>query len=126
MLILIISSIKIGGCHACILKFRSGSKSILDEVHHELKNIYDNHLQEIILFGSYLWGDYSDELDLNLILLVDQLNDPTQEWDKYEATISRISIKYHTMISIIPFEFDEFYRRQTPFDLNVNREGIAM
>jgi predicted nucleotidyltransferase len=101
-------------------------QSILKETYHELKSLYSDHLKEMILFGSYARGDFMNESDIDLMLLLDNMNDVASEGDKYRSMISRISLKYDTVVSIVPFHFEEFQQKRTPLILNVKNEGIKM
>jgi predicted nucleotidyltransferase len=47
---------------------------------------------EMILFGSYARGDFMNESDIDLMLLLDNMNDVASEGDKYRSIISRISL----------------------------------
>ena len=80
----------------------------------------------MILYGSYARGDYAEGSDIDLVLLLDQLTDVTAERKKYLPVISRISLEYDTVVSIVPFDAREFQTRRTPLILNVNREGIRV
>jgi uncharacterized protein len=106
-------------------KIPASVQEIIRETREELELIYADHLKEIILFGSYARGDFTNESDINLILLLDKI-DASRERAKYSSVISRISLKYDTVVSVIPIEYEEFHRKRTPLILNVNREGIKV
>ena len=99
---------------------------ILQETGEQLQKIYSNHLQELILFGSYARGDFHDDSDIDLLLLLDQMDDLASERAKYFPVISQLSLKYDTVISIIPYTIHEFRSKKTPFILNVSQEGISV
>ena len=99
---------------------------ILQETEEQLQKIYSNHLQELILFGSYARGDFHDDSDIDLLLLLDQMDDLASEQAKYFPVISQLSLKYDTVISVIPYAIHEFRSKKTPFILNVSQEGISV
>ncbi|HEX3047544.1 MAG TPA: nucleotidyltransferase domain-containing protein [Bacillota bacterium] len=101
-------------------------QNILNETRSELLRIYPDRLKEMILFGSYARGDFTNESDIDLLLLLDQVNDICTERNKYQGIISRISLKYDTVISIIPIGLDDFSHKKTPLILNINKEGIKV
>jgi len=101
-------------------------QTILKETSVELKSLYSNRLKEIILFGSYARGDFMNESDIDLMVLLENINDIATESNKYRSLISRISLKYDTVISVIPFGFDEFHQKSTPLILNIKNEGIRL
>jgi predicted nucleotidyltransferase len=99
---------------------------ILRETRIELQNIYAERLKEIILFGSYARGDYSSESDIDLLLLLDRFIDLAAEREKYIAVVSRISLKYDTVLSVIPFDFQAYQTKKTPLILNIHKEGVSV
>lgn len=46
-------------------------KELLDKYIAELKKIYGTHLQEVILYGSYARGDFKDDSDIDIMILLD-------------------------------------------------------
>ena len=60
---------------------------ILDETRIVLQNIYADRLKEIVLFGSYARGDYSNESDIDLLVVLDHLNDLSAEREKYVPAV---------------------------------------
>lgn len=101
-------------------------QTIVKETYSELKAVYSDHLREMILFGSYARGDFMNESDIDLIILLDKIKDIASEGDKYRSIISRISLKYDKIVSIIPFNFEEFYKKATPLILNARKESIKI
>ena len=57
--------------------------NILKEIRDELKKIYSGRLKEVILFGSYARGDFKEESDIDIILLLKSLKDVSLERQKY-------------------------------------------
>jgi uncharacterized protein len=99
---------------------------ILDETRKELQKIYRDRLKDIILFGSYARGDFLEDSDIDIILLIENAKDIFAEREKYFPIVSRISLEYDKIVSIIPFDSREFLEKRTPLILNVNKEGIRI
>ena len=99
---------------------------VLSEAKEQLQNIYSRQLREIILFGSYARGDYSKGADIDLLLLLDHLDNPGAERDKYMETICELSLKYDIVVSIIPMDYAVYYSQKTPLTLNVQKEGVRL
>ena len=99
---------------------------VLNETRKELRRIYPDRLKEIILFGSYARGDFLDGSDIDVVLLLENLTDIFMEREKYFPIICRISLENDTVVSIVPFDFDEFQRKRTPLILNIKKEGIPL
>ena len=46
-------------------------KELLDKYIAEIKKIYGTHLQEVILYGSYARGDFKEDSDIDIMILLD-------------------------------------------------------
>lgn len=101
-------------------------QDLLEETRRELEKIYAERLREIILFGSFARGDFSEESDVDLLVLLDKLKDVEVEREKYISAISRLSLKYDTVLSVIPFDYDAYRTKKSPLLLNVRKEGVPL
>lgn len=99
---------------------------LLAETRAELLKIYGSRLKEIILFGSYARGDFTDDSDVDIIVVLDTLQDIVTERERYLTAICDISLKYDTVVSVIPYEAAAFHARRSPLLLNVRHEGMAL
>ena len=45
-------------------------KNLLSEYVVDLQNIYGNHLQSVILYGSYARGDFTAESDVDIMIWI--------------------------------------------------------
>ena len=79
----------------------------------------------LILYGSYARGDYRDDSDLDLLVLVDK--DIISRFDQKRIKYPLYEIEFDTGTIISPLIFSkkdwEFRHRNTPFYENVVREG---
>lgn len=94
------------------------------ETRARLRTIYGNRLVQVILFGSYARGDHGPGSDIDLLILLDRIEDPNAERDRYLPVVYDISLKYDVALSIIPLASNVYLSEQTPLILNVRREGI--
>lgn len=102
-------------------------ETILNETRACFDTLYAQRKKELILFGSYARGDYdATGSDIDLLLLLDHLGDVEMERARYMPTLCELSLKYDTVVSVIPMEFEAFKTRKTPLILNVQREGITL
>jgi len=99
---------------------------ILDEVKKCLEKIYSNKLKDIVLYGSYARGDFTDGSDIDLIILLEDMEEFVDERERYFNAIWELDLKYDTVISIIPFREEEYRTRRLPIILNAKREGISI
>lgn len=101
-------------------------RKILAEAKGQLSALYAHRLKEVILFGSYARGDYTKESDIDLLMLLDDLDDPVAERDRYFNAISDLSLKYDTVVSVIPIDYKTYHSRKTPLILNAHKEGVRI
>lgn len=101
-------------------------KTILAEAKKRLKQIYGDKLKDIILYGSYARGDFTEGSDIDIIILLEDMKEPIAERRKYFDAIWELDLKYDTLISIIPFKEEEYRTRRLPLILNVKREGFSL
>ena len=101
-------------------------KIILADTKAHLKKIYGDALKDIILYGSYARGDFTEGSDIDLIILLEDIKELAAERKKYFDAIWELNLKYDTVISIIPLREDEYRTRRLPLILNAKREGFSI
>lgn len=101
-------------------------KLILKETKKKLKAIYGDKLKDIVLYGSYARGDFTEGSDIDLIILLKDMKEPIAERKKYFDAIWELDLKHDTVISIIPFREEEYRTRRLPLVLNAKREGFSI
>jgi predicted nucleotidyltransferase len=101
-------------------------QTILKEVQEELQRIYHDRFKEMILFGSYARGDAAVDSDIDIVLLLEDVKDISTERERYLPVTGQISLKYDTVVSVVPFDVRDFHQKRTPLILNVNKEGIKI
>jgi predicted nucleotidyltransferase len=101
-------------------------KIILADTKAHLKKIYGDALKDIILYGSYARGDFTEGSDIDIIILLEDIKELAAERKKYFDAIWELDLKYDTVISIIPLREDEYRTRRLPLILNAKREGFSI
>ena len=101
-------------------------KTILSEVKIELKELYKDCLVDIILYGSYARGDYNENSDIDLLVVLKSIETAGKETDKIVDAIYDISLKYNTLISVVPVSYDDYKSINSPLLLNVRQEGVLV
>jgi uncharacterized protein len=107
-------------------KLPKNVKVIITETSEELRKIYSGKVKGMILFGSYARGDQSRGSDIDIALLLDKPDAIIMEREKFFETICRISLKYDTVVSVIPIDYKKYKMKQNPLFINIANEGIKI
>lgn len=99
---------------------------IIDETKRELERIYSDRLIDVILFGSYSRGDYSEGSDIDIAIILDSVTDFNAEKKRYFPAISALSLKHDIVITVVPFDALAFRTMATPLAMNVTKEGTRI
>lgn len=104
-------------------------KITLDKYVLELQRVYKSYLHKVILYGSYARGDYENDSDVDIMILL-KLTD--MEIKDYRHKLSDITYDFNTNynMDIKPIaksktEFEKWMKTY-PFYANINREGIPL
>ncbi|MDD6812333.1 MAG: nucleotidyltransferase domain-containing protein [Lachnospiraceae bacterium] len=95
----------------------------------EIKKIYGSHLRQVILYGSYARGDFRQDSDIDIMILLD-LSDV--ELKAYGQQLSYMTYDFNLdndldIKSIAKSE--EHFRRwivNYPFYANIHKEGVVL
>lgn len=95
----------------------------------KIKEIFGTHLSKIIVYGSYARGDYRDNSDVDVMILVDL---PESEIKKIENVVYDIAfdIEISTGVDISPIIKSEtqyeYWVEVLPFYRAVRKEGVVI
>ncbi len=104
-------------------------KKVLENYSMDLLKVYGAHLKSVILYGSYARGDFQEESDIDIMILLD-LSD--LEIKKYRHELSEVTFDYNMDydIDIKPIAKNkEHFKKWAsvyPFYANVSQEGVEI
>jgi len=101
-------------------------EEILKKAKVVLQKIYGTRLKGVILYGSYARGEAVEGSNIDLIVLLENMQDPIDELEKCSREIHQLDFVYDTLISIIPFDLKQYNTRKLPIILNAKKEGITI
>ena len=104
-------------------------RNLLGQYMEDIKKIYGLHLQKIILYGSYARGDFTEESDVDLMILVDMSEEEIAGKGHALSDITfNYSFDYNVQIMPIVKNIDHFnyWLGAYPFYHNIKKEGIEL
>lgn len=109
----------------------SGSvlKEILSKIYTEVRRIIDNGVSDIILYGSYARGDFDNESDIDIAVIVDNDRLDLKKYRKdIVSLMSSLSMEYEVVISITCIPLSDFaaYKETLPYYRNIDSEGMRV
>ena len=97
---------------------------VLKEFKKDISGVLGNKLVEVILYGSYARGDYTENSDVDILIIVNRKLTPEEE-----SEISRICLdyllKYEVVISAVSYPQDLFALNSS-FVKEVKRAGVRI
>lgn len=100
--------------------------NILEDLKHSLKNLYREKLNQLILYGSQARGEAKPDSDLDLLIVLNNSFNYSQEIERTSYLISDLSLKYNILISRSFIDSRRFEQENSPFLRNIHREGICL
>lgn len=97
---------------------------LLAELKKGLTELYGRRLKAIYLFGSYARGDYNNNSDLDVMIVLDNY---TSYWDElvYSAELaSNLSLEFDVTISRMLMTEDQWNKGDLPILRNIRVEGL--
>lgn len=102
---------------------------LLDEVVSKVTLIFDETLEAIILYGSYARGDYDEESDIDIALLVNSERIHLKEYDdKIVSLMTELNLEYDVLVSFASIPIQEYneYKEVLPYYRNIEQEGVKL
>lgn len=100
------------------------TQRLLVELKKGLTDLYGRRLKAVYLFGSYARGDYNNNSDFDVMIVLDNY---TSYWDElvYSAELaSNLSLEYDVTISRMIMTEDQWNKSDLPILRNIRIEGL--
>ncbi|MBC8151765.1 MAG: nucleotidyltransferase domain-containing protein [Bacteroidetes bacterium] len=100
---------------------------IVREFKQALQRLYGDRLHDVVLYGSYARGDYDDESDIDLmVLLNDDTVDTIAEVFRITEVETDLMLKYGLPISPLPVAWTRYQTSVMPVYQEARREGLLV
>lgn len=94
-----------------------------------IKNLMGSDVIEIILYGSCARGDYTDDSDIDIALLLKCNRMEAKKYDDALAEIStKFAVKYFAIVNFVSLPYGEFTEKKTWYRYlkNIDTEGEVL
>lgn len=99
---------------------------ILADIRHYLKTLYGEQLYRIVLFGSQARGDAIPESDIDILIVLKQPFNYSQESKRISFLVADLCLEHNVLISCAFATQEQFQKHNNGFFRNVRREGVAV
>ena len=94
-----------------------------------LKNIYGGHLKQVILYGSYARGDFREDSDIDIMILLDMTDEALKVF-RHQLSEFTFDFNMDYDLDIKPYaKSEEHFNKWVvnyPFYNNVRKEGVNL
>ena len=104
-----------GNITALVTKLKSG-----------LTGLYGQRLKAVVLFGSYARGDYNEDSDLDVMIVLDRYESYWDELVRSAELASELSLEYNVTISRMIMTEEQWKRGDLPVLRNIRIEGVPV
>ncbi|MFN8256248.1 MAG: nucleotidyltransferase domain-containing protein [Bacteroidales bacterium] len=101
-------------------------RPVLENFKKELHKIYAGNLKQTILFGSYARGNFHSESDIDLLVVLDEMENPYKEIDRISDIKFEFLLKYDVIITCLFSDKIKLAKKTEPVFNNIQNEGIII
>jgi len=101
-------------------------RGILRELRQRLEVLYGDRLVQTVLYGSQARGDAEAGSDIDVLVVLKGPLKPGQEITRLGPFLTTLSLEHETLVSCAFVSEERFREEQSPFLMNVRREGIGL
>jgi predicted nucleotidyltransferase len=101
---------------------------IVKEFKELLESVHKDNLKAVILYGSMARGDFDDESDIDVLVVLNDISDYKKEFEKTFQVQRELEMKYddNIIIGCVMAKSLDYETRCEPLYLNIRKEGIVV
>jgi predicted nucleotidyltransferase len=100
--------------------------AVLKKLKTMLEKNYGSRLNQMFLYGSYARGDAVEGSDVDILLVLDNVQDPLNEREQLSSLLWELALEHQMVFSVLPVDTKTLNNRNSPLFLNIRREGIVI
>ncbi len=108
------------------LSLKSPVRDIFPELKEALQERYGTKLKSIMLFGSYARGEQKAGSDIDIAIILEEFSHACTEIERTGDIISSLSLKFDTLISLVPIKEQDWHKKKTALISSIKREGVIL
>ncbi|PEN04751.1 nucleotidyltransferase [Longimonas halophila] len=101
-------------------------RTALQETRTALRDLYDDRLVRLIVFGSQARGEAHAESDVDVLIVLDAPVDALTEARRTSGLIMDIASRHGVALSFVHLSGKEFAHKDRPLLRNIDREGVVL
>lgn len=99
-------------------------KRLIDQIKAHLHERYGEGIKRVILYGSHARGEATEDSDVDVLVLVDQSLNPREVEGNLRDLLYDMILDEGEPVSVIAVSEERFENYNSPFMMNVRKEGI--
>ncbi len=99
---------------------------LIDRIKGHLNETYGEGIKRIILYGSYARGQATKDSDVDVLVLTASSVKPSEVDESLNALLYDMLLEEGELVSVIAIPEEQYKNYNSPFMLNVRKEGIAV
>ncbi len=98
---------------------------LINRIKDHLIKIYGEKLKQVILYGSHVRSETTKDSDIDVLVVVDNSLNPFEVRKSLSDLLFDIILEERELVSVIAVPEHFFENYNSPFILNVKREGVV-
>ncbi|MDK9698668.1 MAG: nucleotidyltransferase domain-containing protein [bacterium] len=99
---------------------------IAGELKRRLEPLYGERLQKVVVFGSYVRGEETDESDLDVAIVLDPKYDDLTEWNLAGSLFVEIDLAFDVVVDTHIISLEEYNDRDYAILRAIHSEGVTV
>jgi len=100
------------------------TESLISRVKAHLIKMYGDRIKRVILYGSCVRGEATKDSDIDVLVLVDESLNPFEVRESLSDLLFDILLEEGELVSVMAIPENLFENYDSPFMLNVRKEGV--